>query len=352
MPDVTSAAIAGGAQVFGGLMSSHSSSKAAGKAAAASERSARYQADVTWKMFEQSRQDLLPYIKAGESALGYLSQPKDKREVFTTMDGVQDWYNIDELLKAAGANAKDPQVLWTELQEAGFKTRTTPNPDYVDPTGGAEKYLQNLMDITFPDTDPTGGMQKYMEQLDALEFKFDPNDSVYKFRQQENERRVNQFMASRGGYDSRAAANMLLKSGMELEGQEIDRQFNQRYLTKYNKLVDLSKMSLGKGQAETQNALTKYTSDVSKNLTGFNAAMTLGKERQNELLAKVQAGLSASGTAGQLGSGASNQLANIFAANSNNQQNALLQQGAAQAGFWNSVGTLPGNAMMMYQLLK
>lgn len=278
---------------IGAIIGGNAQEKAAGKAAKSSERIAKMQADLVRELYEQGRSDMLPFIKAGHKAIG-------------------------------------------DLQN-------------FDATGGAGEHIERLMALTFPDgVDPTGGMQKYMDELESLEFEFDENDPVYQWRQKENQRRIDQFSASRGGYDSRAAANMLMESGMQLQGQEVDRQFNQRYLAKYNKLRDLAGLSLTKGQAEYGAAKDKYGADVARELTGYNAKMQMGATGYNQLADLVKFGTGAGATAGGFGQSASNQLSNIYGQMSQDQQNAILQQGASQAQMWNNLGQQSNNALMTY----
>ena len=283
----------GAETLMGSYLGADAQEDAAEMASDTSTQVARMQTKLIREMYDQNRADQLPFLEAGQKAVKQL--------------------------------------------------------ETADPTGGAQKYLDQLMKLTFPSgVDPTGGMDKYIQELEGLEFEFDANDPVYQWRASENERQVNQFMASRGGYDSRAAANMLLNSGMELQSQETDRQFNQRYLAKYNQLTDLAKLSYQKGQAEYNKATDKYSADVAKSTTGFNAAMTLGGTKYNKLLDLVKVG---TGAAGASGSSASNQLTNVLGQMSQDQQNAILQSGASQAQLWNSVGqsgTNTANAALMY----
>ena len=287
----------GAESLIGSIMGAEAQEDAAETASDSAEKIANKQIKLIRDMYEQNRADQLPFLEAGQKAL-------------------------------------------TQLETA-------------DPTGGAQKYLDQLMGLTFPSgVDPTGGMDKYIQELEGLEFEFDENDPVYQWRASENERQVNQFMASRGGYDSRAAANMLLSSGMELQSQETDRQFNQRYLAKYNQLTDLAKLSYEKGQAEYNAATDKYSADVAKATTGFNAAMTLGGTKYNKLLDLVKVGTGSASAAGASGSNASNQLTNVLGQLSQDQQNAILQSGASQAQLWNSVGQSGNNAMMYYSMMS
>jgi hypothetical protein len=280
---------------YSSSQSSQASSDAALEAGRTSEAIADKQIKLLRQMYEQNRADMLPFLKAGQDALKKL--------------------------------------------------------DSVDVTGGAEEYLNNLMNLTFPDgVDPTGGAQKYIDELSQLEFELDTNDPIYQWRAAENERQVNQFMASRGGYDSRAAANILLSSGMQLQTEETERQFNQRYLAKYNQLTDLANMSYQQGQAQYKQATDKYSADVSKNITGYNAALQLGQAEYNKLLDLVKVGTGASSAAGNYGQNTANQISNVMGQNSTNQQNAILQSGAAQSAAWQGYGQSANNALMMYYM--
>ena len=149
------------------------------------------------------------------------------------------------------------------------------------------------------------GLGEYMKSVEKEGFKLDENDPIYKWRQSENERQVNQFMASRGGYDSRAAGNMLMQSGMALQGAEVDRQYNQRYLGKFNML---------------------------------RSAAGLG----------MQAAAAGAGVNAEAG----NQLVGINTTNSTNQQNALLQKGAAWGGLGQNIASAPANYLAMKKLLN
>jgi hypothetical protein len=194
------------------------------------------------------------------------------------------------------------------------------------------------------------GVGDYISQLEGMEFDFqlDPDDPVYQWRQAENKRTVNQFFASRGGYDSRAAANMLLGTGMELQAQEEERQYSryaQRYQQKYNQLIDLANLRTSRGT------------------TGFNMAMSLGGAKTNYLQNLLGVGqASAAGTAA-MGQTAANQLVQSSQVATQNQigaygaasqalQSAALQRGAAQAGFYQALGEAPANYLATRAILK
>lgn len=157
--------------------------------------------------------------------------------------------------------------------------------------------------------DVTGGAQKYIDEMQALEFQFDPEDEIYKWRQEQNERQVNRFFASRGGYDSRAALNALTESGMALQENEVGRQYNQRYLSKFNQLATLYEMARGKGAAE------------------FGAALDI---------ASVGRGAATTASQGALSTGSN--LARIYGQQGNALQQAALMKGASAAQMWSGIG--------------
>lgn len=231
-----------GAAVVGSAIAANASDKSSKRAAEAAKWSAQTEAEATMKMFRISREDLAPYRRAGQRALGQLE-------------------NID----------------------------------------------------------PTGGAQKYIDEMEALEFQFDPEDEIYKWRQDQLEEQTNQFFASRGGYDSRAALNAIQEGGMALQENEVNRQYNQRYLSKFNQLSALYEMSRGVGAAE----YAKYA-DIAN--MGRGAATT---SSQNAL---------------QTGTN----LANIQQNYSNALQQSYLMQGASQAQMWQGIGQGVSSAAGLY----
>lgn len=217
--------------------------------------------------------------------------------------------SVDKSLSAAQRLA-DQQIglireMWTQNQA-----------DMAPFLAAAQGDLQALRDL-----DIGGSAQKYMDQLEKLEFKFDENDPIYQWRQAENARQVNQFMASRGNYDSRAALNALTNSGMALQESEVARQFNQNYLPQYQKLKDLYAMGLN--------------TDINK---------------YGQLLDVVKLGTGAGTTSGAQSTQTANMISNVLGGLSQDTQNAILAQGAAGANMWNSVGQSANNAAMMAML--
>lgn len=167
-----------------------------------------------------------------------------------------------------------------------------------------QKALAELQNI-----DPTGGAGRFLEEMEALEFKFDPEDEIYKWRQEQNERAVNRFFASRGGFDSRAALNALQESGMALQESEVNRQYNQRYIDKMNHLTRQYEMARGIGAAEYGKL-----ADIAS--MGRGAAATSASHA-------MQTGTNLSQIYGQQG---------------NALQQAELMKGAANAQMWQGIG--------------
>jgi hypothetical protein len=412
-----------GAAVVGGIISSQAQSNAAGRAASASERAAQTQATTTWNMYNQSRADLELYRIHGGRALQQLSELNASEGLGQYEQAISDagkYINRAEGVQAQGANALD--------KLGGFRFADTENAVNAlgqfgfEDTKAAEANLarfnfadtraaqQNLADFDF------SGSQKYIDQLEGLnfDFQFDENDPVYQWRQQENQRRVEQALAARGGYDSTAAVNLLSRSGMELQAQEVERQrqaYSEQYGNRLNQLstlygqsTDLASRQYGQlsdvaqQTAAREGAQYGQLSDVAGRVAAREGAQygqladVAGRTAAREGAEYAQLGDVVSGTnqafnreldlynlatnqatagyniaasnrnlelnrlntlagmgqnaAAQTGANAINagaQLVDISQVNANNQQNAILQQGAAQANLAQTLGQLPAN---------
>jgi len=183
------------------------------------------------------------------------------------------------------------------------------------------------------------GIDTYINEMKDMDFnfEFDENDEIYKWRQSENERRVNQFMASRGKYDSSAAGNMLLRSGMELQSQEVGRQYGMykdRYMQKYNKLLDMA--NLRSSQATT----------------GYNMQRQVNLDEADKLRDVMTVGANVLSQAGTNNARAANQMIQSSQVASQAQQNAALQRGAAQAQLGTTIAQAPANYMLAQYLTQ
>jgi len=100
----------GGSMLVGGAASiygAHESGKAAEKAADISAAGTRYAADLGQKQFEQTREDQLPWMEAGERALGTLEEMMGNRPSMEDFE-MSDYANFmrDEGLKGIEAKSR------------------------------------------------------------------------------------------------------------------------------------------------------------------------------------------------------------------------------------------------------
>jgi hypothetical protein len=283
------AAIIGGAGVLGSLLSSSSQSDAAQKAA---EETAK----VQWDMFNITRDDYAPYRDVG----------------------------IDALYQLAGYE-KVPKT--EQVETPTYKTQRVRNPAYKwdDPSAAPEYITQKVRtgtttipkesytwEKTGAGIDPTGGAEQYKNQLADLTFQFDPNDPVYKWRKGQNDEALNNFLSSRGLYNSSYGLNQLENANMALQSDEVNRQYNQNYLRQYGQTVDL-----------------------------FNMADKLGSETYDKYLNLTNLGYGATGATAAAGANTANQITSSV-------QNQYATQGAAQGAFWSGLGAAPANALVAY----
>ena len=269
----------------------------------------------------------------------------------------------------------------------------------VDPTGGAASYAQ-LME----GADPTGGASKYLQQLEDLNFKLDPNDEVYKWRQEQTQRSINQAAAARGLYNSRPTINALSDADMALQESEVNRQFNQNYLAKQQQLQNLYGMSMGIGSAEyaqladqyqmamqmgdveyakavddymrnygqitDQYTMSKdlgainygqaqdqYNRQYGQNMDAYNMARQLGQTKYGKALDAIKAGQGAAGTMGEntmaMGANtmaAGQQIGSVYGNMGNAMASANMSRGQNTANTWQGLGNTALNAMAMYNL--
>jgi hypothetical protein len=355
-----------GASLVGGYLSSRSQSRAASKSAsaaqqtemaqiAAAKETAQISADAAIEaaelesrtirdLYRQSRGDLEPFRQVGINALQQL------------MPGRYEPGTGYEYLHKGEWIDYQPAYLTEEASNALASGQLRQKPGKwisggsYDPTAGAQEWMS---DIT--------GVGDYITQLEGMEFDFqlDPDDPVYQWRQAENQRTVNQFFASRGGYDSRAAANMLLRSGMELQGAEEERQYSryaQRYQQKYNQLVDLANLRTNRGVTgfnmamQLGGAKTNYL----QNLLGVGQASAAGTAAANQTAASQLVQASQVGTQGQLNALALGYQGTVGAQSAASQalQSAYAQQGLAQAGMWSAIGQAPANYLATKAILQ
>ena len=344
-----------GAGVGGAAISAIAQTKAANKAADVASSTADKQIDVAQQNYLTTQESYKPYMTRGNrAAVAY-------EHLYDNGTGTENYLNQLEGTKLADYTAG------------------------ISPTGDAQAYLDKLAGMNIQDylggLTPTGNMQEYMDRLDALKFEFDPNDEIYKYRLSENQRIINQFEASRGNYDSSAAMNALLRGSMDVTSDEINRQYNQTYLSEYQKLSDLANMEYARANAEYQAKTGEYDTTVNQLLQGAGLEMQKGGKQYaaaagqygadvsrledlinitrmnkqdiaNALLNQIGFDLNARGTVAAAGQGTAGNVINALSASGSAQQQAILQGGAATANLINSITQAPVNYLTTDYLIK
>jgi hypothetical protein len=82
-------------------------------------------------------------------------------------------------------------------------------------------------------------------------FKFNPDDEIYKYKQEQLNEQVNRQLAARGMYDSRAGLDVLADSNMALSASEIDKQYARAIQERdfaTQTAIDKYKMGANRGQ--------------------------------------------------------------------------------------------------------
>lgn len=342
-------AIIGGSAVVGlgsALLSSKAQSSAAGKAADAAKDAAEVQAAALLKMYDTTRADFMPYMEIGKQALYELSGYNPVTKEVTTPktssvtsnpvsqpSGTTNYPNpfndptgsFGSPLGGFGASYGDSN--WDSWVPGSPYPGMPTNVGLNVPVGGpavtsvapAQPQTETTYEKTGPGIDPTGGAQKYMDALEALTFELDPTDEIYKWRQDEGEKAINSALAARGLHDSSYAVNRIGEFNRALTADEVERQYNQNYLRKYGQTVDL-----------------------------FNMANKLGSTTYNKYLDLVKIGTGAANSAGNASTATGQQLSSVYGNLGANLSNSYANQGAAEGAFWSGVGGAGQNALAAY----
>lgn len=160
----------------------------------------------------------------------------------------------------------------------------------------------------------------------TIDFDFNPEDKMYKIRQEEGERAINRSLAARGMYDSRPGINALSDFNRKLIAEETQNQYN-RAVDEYNR-----KYQTASDIFNAENALAK------QNLGKWSDVANMGAgAAQNITNALTQTGGNISDLYGKQGT------ASALAA---------LAQGKSRAGLSQDLASLPFNMLSDYQILK
>lgn len=169
----------------------------------------------------------------------------------------------------------------------------------------------------------TSEMRDIMAQLKdfgkgfEISGKFDPDDPTYQFKKEQQEKGINQYLASRGLYNSRPGLNLLDQSNRALIADESQRQYQRRtedYNRGYGNLMDLL--------------------NISKTAAGidYNRALDMIKLGQGATSSVGGAGMQ---TAGIVGQGYGQKAGIDFAS------------GQQMGDFWAGLGAQPLNFMLL-----
>lgn len=164
--------------------------------------------------------------------------------------------------------------------------------------------------------DPTGGAGQFMDQLKnyGTNFQFDTSNPAYQQQLSEQTRALNDQLAARGMYNSRAGMNVIENSTRNLMAGEYDKQ----YARGYSNLMDM-----------------------------FNLSNTLGQQKYNSLLDAVKIGTGAGATAGGLGNQAVGNIQSAYG----QMAGTAMATGQNQANLYTGLGAMPLNYMILQNLL-
>ena len=175
---------------------------------------------------------------------------------------------------------------------------------------GTKQGIKGLEGLLGREGGLSGGRENLIGELRNLSsgFKFDPNDPAYQFRLGEAQKQLNQFSASRGNFNSRATMDALLKSGMQLSGEESEKQYSR----KYGSIMDQFNM-----QGNTNDAM-------------YNKFM---------------------GIAG-MGQSAAVNSANTSQATGQSVGSNYLQKSRNEQDLWSGIGAMPMNFMLLQKMFE
>ena len=350
----------GGSALVGGVLASQAQKDAANKAAGASQYGTDQSVALQRYMYDTSRNDMLPYMNIGVQSLydtfGYTPATQvqstlsdyQKRTGNYTMPGMTGIQTYNALQNNGIGQMIPSGSPFYAIQNTGT---TTPEQSQVGGNIGnlfsnrrlggrlltsspaVEPQQQFINGFTTPvaqsggviktsqGIDPTGGSSKYLDMLESLKFELDPTDEIYKWREEQTNKAINQAAAARGMYNSRPTINALGDANMALQEAEINRQYKMNYQDPYAQFVDL-----------------------------YNMATQQGQLNYGKALDAIKAGQGAAGTMGQLGANTAGNISSAYMQNAGNQANIALQQGQTQSDLWSGLGAMPMNYMMLQNL--
>lgn len=196
-----------------------------------------------------------------------------------------------------------------------------------------EKMQQQIVDLNQPFYEAGKRGLSDLESVDysvktpdleslKLDFEFNPEDPVYKYKQAELEKSVNRQLAARGLYDSRPGLDVQAKAGMELISSEVDKQYG-RSVDEYDRT--------------RSNMLDTYNIENQQQQLKYGRAIDL-----------VKGGMGASGQMGAAALQAGGAVASAYGQQGANLGAIALQQGNAEAQFYGGLAAMPSAQMSNY----
>lgn len=282
---MTWGAVAGAAvTVVGGYLSSKSASDAAQGAADSSSAASRYAADLQKQEFDQQRQDQMPWLQNGTSALNRLS--------YLTGVGPGGMQTKDQirsalLSKFTHGPAPAPFTPTTPNSATSFNPATyggatgatgygapAASPVVYAPAGGPNNVddtgLNAAVDKAFAaqHADPAYG--SLTRNFSNADFQTDPG---YQFRLQQGMNGLNNSLAAKGGLLSGAAVKEAMRLNQGYATDEYGNAYNRfmnNQSTQYNRLASLA--GVGQNAANTLGQAGTNYANSAGNLALGNAA--------------------------------------------------------------------------------
>jgi hypothetical protein len=236
-----------------GAMSAKQGSDAQIKAANASR-------DAQLAMYNQSRQDMMPYMQYGQNALGTPEYGRGA-PIYGTKQILNPSRDPNNIKLDRNGNriptSNEPQYLTVEDKDnitgyeqgefRGYKEGTGIRPGVLNAGDYQLQASQQVGQFQAPEgsqlptyNSPSQFQAGQNTALSDFKFELNPDDPIYQWKQKQMEDSINRAAAARGNYNSRAAINALSEGNMALAAQEMDSQYG-RQLTEHglgNQLAD------------------------------------------------------------------------------------------------------------------
>lgn len=308
--------------------------QATSKAVKTEAQASAYATDTQYKMWSEAQKQFEPFLKAGEYGVEQLQNLSQMGNQF--------------LQQQQAANIGIQQFDLTKAPDASYT---------VNPITGELQYGTGAA-VTQEQLAGGGELLPTVPTLaQDINMQWDPDDPVYKYKQEQLAEQVNKQLASRGLYDSRAGLDVLSDATMNLASSEIDKQYSravgerdyltqtaadqyslgaQRGQTLYDRLYgqqsDLYSRMYGQTQTEDQRRLALLAAQ------GQSAQGLYSQEYQQALdLAKIGAGAATSAGQGAIQTGQG--MAETIATSGVNQAQGALAQGKIASNTVSGLGS-------------